>query len=700
MDTNLATQTVNVAAGATVSYQGTDSLGRSIVSARSDTNASTEIINNNGGTISSGSGLFAIYMANSVGATAANSVQINSSGSIIGGIFCNGANSTQLNLNGLPAIAGSSLVQGGITLTPKVGGTSTLNVGNTTAGTIYTTGGTIQFASLIHIQNNSTMSIQFAASDIVAITVAAGSTLNVNNTIGGLATGSVYGADGAINNSGTMNVASNITKSGAFNTLAGGVTNVSETVSISTTNFNANLGTFGAVMNNVNSYCNLTLPSATTVHMPTVDLSYTGGYLPGQTYTLVTASNGFTTAPSTFSIPSNTLFLTFNTPVVNGNTLLETIQRTPFQTYAQSSMTQQVGQALEAVGSSGNVTSSMLTILNAVEASTTSQQTENALRQLAPLIAAPTYGLEVQAAMMDVVELRLAQLNQQKTYFAGDLATQNAVWIRPFGDQANQGQLGDSLGFYASTGGIALGFDRYVDNGFILGVAGSYALSHVQDKLNGASITKIKSYQALLYGSMDLNATKYVDWMLAAAANSYDGTRNINFNGLSLQAQGSYSSQIYGVKGIWGKNFSAFNFLQVTPEFSGQYTFAKQYAYSETGAEGANLQVNRDNSNVVQIGGGLKLATPLDWHPGICVPEIHGNYYYNVVNGQQQTFATFLAGGGLILANIPLQRSWLKVGVALTFALLDQIEVVLNYDHWIADRFTDNAVFLNLKFYL
>lgn len=687
---NIGIQTTTINSGATVGYGGTNVAGRAISSTRNDSIVSIENINNYG-TLDSGTGLYAIYMSNS-NAASANLIQITTTGTIKGNIFCNGVDSN-LEIDGQPAVAGTSLIQGGITLTPRATNptrSSAMHVGQFSP-TTYITGGTIQGVTDLWIYN-ATMTLAFAASQMGNISN--GGTFNVNNTLSGLL---APATDGDITNQGIMNISANITKTGAFLTELSGVTNVRQAVTVNTSTFDfTGAGRYGSILTDILNYGNVTLNVVPTFQ--NFDLVYEGGYFPGRTYTLVTA-----TAPMTipsYTTPTNTMFLTFNPPVPVGNTIQTVITRTPFQTYAQSSMTQLVATALESIGASANPPADMVTLLNALEVSTSVEQLNYALRQLAPLISAPLYGIEVQSEMLEQVELRLAEARTNKTYMAGDLSTQNAVWLRPFGDKANQQAMGDGLGYYASTGGLAFGFDRYVDTGFILGVAGSYALSHVTDKINSASNTDIKSYQVMLYGSVDLNTTKYLNWAVAAAANNYDAIRYVNLSTLQLQAKSTYSSQIYGIKGVWGQNISAFNFLQVNPEASAQYTFAKQYQYSETDGQGANLQVNRENSNVVQLGLGGKLSTPIEWHPGIFIPEIHAMTYYNVVNGQQSTTSNFLSGGGVIIANMPLPRTWLKFGASVTFAILDQMQVKIDYDHWIADRFTDNTFYINFKYSL
>jgi uncharacterized protein with beta-barrel porin domain len=679
--TNATTVTITVDAGATISYNGTNTAGAAISSIRSDTGSSTNTITLNG-SASNGAGLYAIYLTNSN--VAPNDIyNITSTGAITGAVLTSGVKTVTLNLSGA-----SSSVTGTITLAVNSAGTSTLNIVN---GANFTPTQAVADISQLNIDGTSSLTLNTLTSDIKALTVASGGTANINSPLVGVTV-----SDGNIINNGTLNIASNINKTGTFT--GTGTNNVSEAVTVTTSSYNLTGGTHNTILGDVSSYGSMTLSTAA---FTATDVTVTGGsgYFPAGTYTLVTSPVSVTVTNQPIPAPTSTLFLSFNTPVINPNNIQITISRTPFNTFATSTMTQAIGVNLESIGS-GSPSSSMITLLNAIEASTNANQVEYSLQQLAPLTTAPIFGLEVQNNTMRQVQLRLAELRDRETYFAGDIAKDNYLWVRPFGGYANQKAKDDSFGYYGSGGGFAAGFDRNLGANYNVGAAGAYALSHVKDKVKMESRTEIKSYIGMVYGSYNFPDTHYFDWIVAVVANNFDASRVVNINGYYQVATSSYGSQQVSFKGLWGREFAAFGFMQLTPLATAQYTFAKQYEYTESGGAATDLNISRTNSNVVQLGLGAKAATPLWVNPSIIIPEIHALAFYNPIVGQQNSVFSFVDGGGQMMSLFDLSRTGLIYGAALTIAVVDTLEVKFNLDFNVQDRFNSYVAYMNLRYSL
>lgn len=682
------TTVVTVDAGATLTYSGSLNPSNVVNSAKSSALAFTENVINNG-TIDAGTGLIAIKMTNGIGATANNIVNITNNGAIVGGIFTNGLLTAVLNVNG------SATISDTITMTPVTGGTSTFNVGPTTAAN-FTLEATLSNITTTHVFPASTLNLNFTTSEMGTFTIDAGATMSVNAALSSLTATNIQ-------NAGIVNVSANITKTlGAFNTTAGGITNIREAVTLNLASYTVSgTGIHNSVLTDYLNYGNATFNIAPTLNIVTI--TYEGGYFQSGVYTLVT-STGAMPVPTLNSLTTDSLFINTSTHLItpvysSPTTITTTLLRTTFQTYATNELSENVAVALEYLGNH-NPSAATLNILNAVNRSTTAAQVENALEQLAPLVSAPLHAFDVQNQVLEQVEFRLAAIRNGTAYFAGDAENDNALWIRGFTDQANQQPVDSILGYYATTGGVAFGLDRSLDEKYLLGLAGSYGISNVTDKVNTNSYTKVKSYQAMLYGTYNFKKNKYVDWIIGVAANSYTAKRYININTLNLIANAKYSGQQFSTRATWGQDFSYADFLQVTPLSMLQYTFAKQYTYTEDGAPGANLNVNRSNSNVIQLGLGSKISTPIALSKSIFVPEIHGMFLYNVLNGNQNSFSTFTQGGTTIASNMNLSRTALRIGAALTFVVTGSVELVFNYDYEVRDRYTDNAFFLNLKYIL
>jgi len=684
------TDNIIVNPGATLSYSGTNSAGSPIYSVRSNNASVTTNITNNG-IITNGTGLYAIYLTN-VNASPNDSHSILNTGSITGSIVTSGVKQVALEIRG----AAASVI-GTIDLAVVTGGTSSLSI---TQGANFTPSQSISNISLLTVDGTTTpssLTLNNLSSDIKQLTITTGGTVNVNSQLIG-----VTGTDGPIQNNGTLNIAAAISKTG---TLSGTGTNVvSETVNVNVAP-TYQIANHTAFMGDILNYGNMSLTGASTT-FTTTNFAVTGGagYFSAGTYTLLTSPGTISVANSaTIPVPTSTLFLNFNTPVINNATTPKTIKitvnRTPFNTYASTTLTQAIGVDLEIIGAT-TTSSDMVNLLNAIEASTNASQVEYSLQQLAPLTTAPIFGIEVQNNTMRQVQLRLAELRDRDTYFAGDIAKDNYIWVRPFAGYANQQPKDDSFGYYGSGGGVAAGFDRNLGANYNIGAAGAYALSHVKDKVNMESRTEIKSYIGMVYGSYNFPDTHYFDWIVAVVANNFNASRVVNINGYYQTPMSSYGSQQISFKGLWGREFPAFGFMQLTPLATAQYTFAKQYEYTESGGAATDLTISRTNSNLVQLGLGAKAAVPLWVNPSIIVPEIHALAFYNPVIGQQNSVFSFVDGGGQMISLFDLSRTGLIYGGALTIAVVDKLEVKFNIDFNIQDRFNSYVVYMNLRYAL
>jgi autotransporter family porin len=691
VDSSLATTTgttINVASGATLGYLGSNSGGAAINSNRSDPNATTSTINISGN-VNCGPGLYGINLTNSNGGSLDTyTINLNANSSVTGAILTNGIKNLTLNLYDNVTVNGTINLQTN----------GTLSLLNMNSGTFTQTYALNNIGTMI-IHSGSTFNLNTTTSNINQVVVLLGGTLNVNSQLNGISV-----SDGGISNNGTMNITTNIAKTGQFsgsgtNNISGGANGAPITVSTST----YAMTTHQAVLNDILDYGYMSLTSA-TLNVQFFNATYpSNGYFPAGTYTLLNS-----TSPPTIGFtnkPSDTMFLSFGSPTINGNQVRMTITRTPYTQYTTSALTTSIASNLETLGAN-NPSSDMVTLLNALESSTTQSGLNSALQELAPLISAPIYGFEVQNNSMYQAQLRLAELRDDSSsyigsYIAGDIAHDTNIWLRPFGSYANQQPIDESFGYYGSSGGIAVGLDRQLDFHYTVGAGFAYVLSHIQDKVNQDSETKVKSYIGIVYGSYNSTETNYLDWLVAVTANNFDANRYISINSNYNQtALSSYGSQQIAAKFIWGKNLSAFNFMQFNPELFTQYTFAKQYTYSESGATGANLQISRSNANILQVGVGCKASTPVLVNPGIIVPEIHASAYYNPLNSTQNTYFNFIQGGSQMTTFMNLSRTGLRVGGALTIAVMDKMQVKANFDYDIADRYNGYTVYLNLRYLL
>lgn len=697
-----ATQLTTVNAGATVTYEGNNSSASTLLSTLNDTVTGEQNILNYG-TISKGAGLYAINFTN-INPTPNNLLNILNYGTIIGDVEFVGGQigpAATMVISGKPVVPGTSQVQGNISFRTidAIGYHSTLFVGFLVPGeppTNFISGGTISNFTELNIVNSSIMTLNHSSFNIGTVTILPNCVLNLNKPMTGTSAGL---GDGTIFlEAGTINIAADIFKTGIFQAQAvdGGFSRIKENVNIYTSTYNFATGVHIAELTDLYHYGKATFVFAEP-DFSTFNTEYGGGYLSTGTYTLVKAPT-IGTAPTTYGpTPIPTMFLSFGTPYVSGNTILIDIVSTNFETYASNGLTQQIANAVDFIGQN-NPPEIFMPILNALERSTSPVQLNTGLRELAPIISAPLYMFMLQDSIYEQVHMRVAG-KKKNAYSSGDQYSDYTPWVRGLYDKAKQNAVDDCSGYYASTGGGFIGVDKQVNPNFIIGGAFAYTNSRVNDQINNSSYTDVSGYNFMLYGSHDFKPW-YATWVLGLGYNNYKANRNIDFNSLQLNATGKYNNNQIGGSVLLGSNFRPANYLQISPEASILYSMGSSYDYSENGGSGANLQVLTDIAYFVQTSAGAKFESPLLVHSMIFVPEIHVNGLYNIANGTQNMHSGFLFGGPQFVSRAGLSKFGIKYGASITLATRDTLELKFNYDHTTLGGYNDNLYYLNIRYTL
>jgi uncharacterized protein with beta-barrel porin domain len=674
--------TVTVQSGAALSYNSPGFGLATILGNPSVGGASTRTITNSG-TISKGNATYSIYINNMAGN---QDFVINNNSAIVGDIALLTIRNATINFDANASLLGN--------LALNTTGLATVNFGANSAVN-FTSQGTMDDIDLIEIYSGSSLTVVTNFTNIGQIINNNNATLSIYSTLSGTA---------GITNSGTINIGANLNCTGAFNTtgtvnLTGNyptsvLSSALTTTNIFTSTYSTLGGTHIATLNNIYNFGQANFIFASP-QFANFQVAYTGGYFAEGDYTLVLAPT-IGGAPAAYTVPAATLFLNFNTPTVVTNTIVIHLDRTPFQTYATQGITKSIGQILEVFGANQPNTS-QLALLNGVEASNTPLQLQNSLRQLAPLISAPLYTFMLQDQSLEQVGLRIVDAKRKKTYSSGEKSCDLNIWFRALGDRANQNETGNTMGYYANTGGGVAGLDKFISPCLLLGGGLSVTMSTVIDKINPESSTRVTSYQALFYGSYDILAN-YTNWTLALANNHFQANRHVDINGYVQNASGGYSNQQFGGKFVFGRSYRPSPFVQISPEASGLFTVGTGYNYHEGAGNATNLTVLADSANMIQLTAGFKFEFPSVLKQILYVPEFHVKGVYNAVRGTQNMVCNFQEGGAQFYSRAGLPITGIRYGASLTMAKVNKFEFKLNWDRTAMDGYTDNMLYLDMRY--
>lgn len=186
-------------------------------------------------------------------------------------------------------------------------------------------------------------------------------------------------------------------------------------------------------------------------------------------------------------------------------------------------------------------------------------------------------------------------------------------WINLSGEQGQQSQNSEQVGFYYQTGALVGGTDFHIAPSFKVGIGLGYLHDHLGWNLNAgnADINNVKAGIYLTY----IESNYFFNSLLTAGYNWGLAQRNINFTGagiavLSQQVVDSLSvnrtatsNQNGGNVGLYfngGKNFHFKGWL-LMPTAQVSYFYSKQGEFNERGAGDLNLQVQNYEAQTIRI---------------------------------------------------------------------------------------------------
>jgi outer membrane autotransporter protein len=631
-----------------------------------------------------------------------------SNGTDAGLTFDNGAFTTTVTGDITTGVTGEGLItfanDTGATLA-LVGdvGTSSVKVGNITitdaagAQTLTTTGDL--YVNAISLGQDDTL--QFLGT----------SAQTVSGTIAGA------GAGKGILTVGNGTAASDVT----FDGIIGGTTLASATVAASSTaHFNANVTLAGALTNNgtteiavgktltavgfsgtgaytidiedANASGTLTSADfgslnggggAINLAAETVNFNFTGNTATGSAVVLGTGGAASTTAATV----TDNSFLYNAALAANGNNLELTVTRAALETSSATTNGQNVGAVLDAL------TTTTDTELGQIQDEIAQASTQAELDEVLEA-AGPTVDLGVVNASLNVVtqtlgltDTRLASLrtgDESTGMAAGNVGRGLRLWGQAFGLTGDQDLRDGVDGYDVDTIGAAIGLDTAnLHDNAVVGVAFSYGDTEVDSDNANDTQTDIGSYQVTLYGDVDINERTFFAGQAAYAFNDIESTR-YDVGGVSgLTADADYDSNQFTVAGKLGHDYATDQGLTLTPALLADYTHLSIDDYTETGAGGANLDVDSDSLNALNLGVGLDASWLHQNADGSYLkPALHAAYRYDLIGDNLQTTSTFTGGGAAFeTQGMDPARSTFNVGAGLNYMATNNWEFSANYDY-------------------
>ncbi|HEY4316487.1 MAG TPA: autotransporter domain-containing protein [Herbaspirillum sp.] len=249
----------------------------------------------------------------------------------------------------------------------------------------------------------------------------------------------------------------------------------------------------------------------------------------------------------------------------------------------------------------------------------------------------------IASARMD--SIRLAQ-NGASGVATGESSADIGLWGQYFGGRASQGMRDGISGYHANYQGLVLGADGLVADAVRAGGLFSASKTSVaSDGDNTGSSGNVNNYGLTAYATYS-GSPWYVNMLAGVARQQYSTVRNIGFTGFAGTANGSFNGMQYltSLQAGYPLNLDAWlPGATLTPIAGLSYSTLRQNGYTETGGNGAALQVNAATSNSLKSELGAKLEGSFDISYGKLLPSVQLSWLHEYKNGAVQTGASFAA---------------------------------------------------------
>ncbi len=263
---------------------------------------------------------------------------------------------------------------------------------------------------------------------------------------------------------------------------------------------------------------------------------------------------------------------------------------------------------------------------------------------------------------------------------SGDITSGLQVWMQGFGEVGNQSNRGGIAGFDLTSYGFTAGMDseELVDDA-VIGLSMGYSATNVDSDSANKATTDITSWQVSAYGDYDLDEKSYINGMISYGYHQNEGSR-VPVAG--LVARSDYDAHQVMARVEVGRAIPVGSAVTLTPKGLAQASWYSPDKYTETGAGGANLTINQEDTAIAELGVGLDMGWNHQFENGGQLETIVGvQYRYDFV-GEAVSTQTAFQGGGSAISSVGFDpaQSTIGLGAGLRYQVNDAWELSAQYD--------------------
>jgi uncharacterized protein with beta-barrel porin domain len=235
-------------------------------------------------------------------------------------------------------------------------------------------------------------------------------------------------------------------------------------------------------------------------------------------------------------------------------------------------------------------------------------------------------------------------------------------------------------GFDFISGGLTAGVDYRVTDNLILGAALSYTHSRADINFNlGETVTD--GYGLSLYGTYYIG-NFYLDGHAGFEWNQYKTQREIVYSVFNRTAEGKPSGQQYTANLGGGYDFRI-GAATLTPYARAEYVHIDIDSFTEQGAGGLNLFIERQDVDSFQTALGGRAAYAINTPFGVVAPQVSLEWRHEFLNDSRSVTAKFAVDPFNTFFVIPTDnpdRDFLALAVGVSAVFSKGMSAFLNYE--------------------
>jgi len=262
-----------------------------------------------------------------------------------------------------------------------------------------------------------------------------------------------------------------------------------------------------------------------------------------------------------------------------------------------------------------------------------------------------------------VVSRYVQRLMQQGRSSGEEFSAAQGLWIQALQTDGDGDSDNGVAGFEVDTTGFAIGYDRELRPGFVIGGVFSTADTEVEsdDNLNRVDTDTL---MASIYGQWT-QGPLFANAVMTYGRGDNDSRRDV----VGDIASADYDSDFLSLRIQGGKEFGFDSGWKLSPRAEVAYSHVNIDSYDETGSIAA-LSVGSQSYETLELGLGLEIAKPIIIDKAVWTPYFDLAVYHDFAEDQVQSSSRFVIGGNsFVTTGSDVEQTNVSATVGLSYAV-------------------------------